>query len=80
VDALLQKILDAATEKGGKITYPDFLTLIDYQERQLMPRTIRYGKSKKTLFSYLEYDTENKVNIHWLSTTAPINAENNAEA
>jgi len=77
MDALLQKILDAATAKGGKISYPDFLASIDYQERQLLPRTIKYGKAKKTLFSYLDYDAENKTNTHWLSTTAPVTEETN---
>lgn len=77
MDALLQKILDAAAAAGGKVTYPEFLKTVDYKEQQLLPRTIKYGKSKGTLFSYLEFDSEAKTNTHWLSTTPPVTVENN---
>lgn len=77
MDSLLQKILDAAAAAGGKITYPEFLKTVDYKEQSILPRTIKLGKSKGTLFSYIEYDAANKSNIHWLSTTSPVTVENN---
>lgn len=71
MDALLQKILDAAAAAGGKVTYPVFLETVDYKEQSILPRAIKLGKANGTLFSYLEWDAENKTNIHWLSTTSP---------
>jgi hypothetical protein len=47
-----------------------FLETLSYQEQQLMPRVIRLGKSKGTLKSYLEWDAENKRNIHILEAVS----------
>jgi len=66
MDAVLAKLLEAATTNGGKTTYPEFLETLDYKEQALLPRAIKLGKSKGTLKSYLVWDAVAKTNTHIL--------------
>ena len=71
MNELLQRLLDAATEAGGKVTYPQFFETLSYQEQQLMPKVIKLGKQNSTLKSYLVWDADNKENIHYLERVTP---------
>lgn len=66
MDALLQRLLDAAQASGGKTTYPAFIENLSFQEQQLMPRVIKLGKQNGTLKSYLVWDETTKSNTHIL--------------
>lgn len=71
MDALIQKILDAAQSAGGKTTYPEFFASLTDEEKRLLPRAIKMAKANGTLKQYISWDDVNKTNIHYLERVTP---------